>query len=95
MKKLFSEIPYIEGKRLVLKKITRDDAPGLQKLVDSDKVYELEPTFLFEKKYSDINMVIDRLYDECFKESIILGIFIKDEFCGLAEFSGKTDLIWW
>jgi hypothetical protein len=35
MKKLFSEIPYIEGKRLVLKKITRDDAPGLQKLVVS------------------------------------------------------------
>ncbi|WP_029318945.1 GNAT family N-acetyltransferase [Butyrivibrio sp. AE3004] len=93
MKKLFSEIPYIKGDRLTLKKITREDAPALGRMVASEAVYRYEPTFLFEKKYPDINYVIDHLYTECFEESIILGIFQEDEFCGLAEFYGYKDNI--
>ncbi len=93
MKKLFTEIPYIKGKRLVLKQITRDDAGSLKELVSSDAVYSLEPTFLFERKYEDVNYVIDHLYNECFKDSIILGIYMEDEFCGLAEFYGYKDNI--
>ena len=77
-KKLFTEIPYIEGERLVLKRITQDDAPALQEMVDDDEVYLLEPTFLFERKYDDVHYVIDRLYDECFRGSIIMGIYFKD-----------------
>lgn len=34
MKKLFSEIPYIEGERIVLKEITQDDAVSLRELTD-------------------------------------------------------------
>ena len=92
-KKLFSEIPYLESGRLILKGLTRDDAPALQELVDSPGIYRYLPTFLFEKQYPDVRYVIDHLYDECWKESIILGVFEEDAFCGLAEMYGYRDPI--
>ena len=92
-KKLFSEIPYLKGKRLTLKRLTRADRSALQELVDSPRIYRYLPTFLFEQKYPDIGYVIDHLYDECWKESIILGVFLGDEFCGLAEMYGYRDPI--
>ena len=52
-KKLFSEIPYLKGKRLTLKGLARADQSGLQELVDSPRVYRYLPTFLFEQKYPD------------------------------------------
>ena len=93
MKKLFSEIPYLCGERIVLRKITLNDVDSLRELVDSPCVYRYLPTFLFEKKYPDIRDVICRLYDECFEESIILGVFEGERFCGLAEMYGFRDPI--
>ena len=97
MKKLFSEVPFIEGDRIVLREITQDDAASLRELTGSEDVYRFLPTFLFEKKYDSIEYVIDHLYDECFRESIILGIFLKkdssagESFCGIAEMYGFRD----
>lgn len=91
MKKLFSEIPYIKSERLILRKIEETDATDLSELTQSPNVYRYLPTFLFEQKYEDIHYVIRRLYDECFKESIILGVFMEDEFCGLAEIYGYRE----
>ena len=91
MKKLFSEIPYIRGSRIVLKKLTEADADALRELVSSDNVYRYLPTFLVERRYDDVGYVIERLYDECLKESIILGVFMNGTFCGLAEFYGFRD----
>ncbi len=53
-KKLFSEIPKIESGGLILRGLTPADAPGLQELVDSPRVYRYLPTFLFERKYPDV-----------------------------------------
>ena len=92
-KKLFSEIPDLQGKRLRLGRLTPEHADGLQELVNSENVYRYLPTFLFEKQYLDVRDVIDRLYDECWKESIILGIFLNGGFCGLAEMYGYRDPI--
>lgn len=92
-KKLFSEIPHRKGRRIELKKLTVSDAPALEELTKSRNVYKYLPTFLFEKKYSDARYVIDHLYDECWKESIILGVFREDAFCGLAEMYGYRDPI--
>lgn len=78
----------MEGFGIVLRKLTEADAEGLQELVDNKKVYRYLPTFLFEKKYPDVKQVIARLYDECFEEAIILGVFEDNDFCGLAEFYG-------
>ena len=92
-KKLFSEIPDLRGKRLRLERLTPEHADALQELVNSPAVYRYLPTFLFEKRYPDVRDVIDRLYDECWMESIILGIFLDGGFCGLAEMYGYRDPI--
>ena len=91
VKKLFSEIPYIKSERLILRKIGETDADSMSELVHSSNVYRYLPTFLFERKYEDIHYVIRRLYDECFQESIILGVFMGEEFCGLAEIYGYRE----
>ena len=92
-KKLFSEIPRIEGGRLVLKAVTQADKPALQELADSPAVYRYLPTFLFERQYADPGYVIKHLYDECLQDSIILGVYRNMEFCGLAEMYGYRDPI--
>ena len=71
-----------------MKEITPADTSGLEELVNSPRVYRYLPTFLFERKYADLSYVIDHLYDECWKESILLGVFMDNEFCGLAEMYG-------
>ena len=93
MKKLFSEIPYLQRERITLREVSQHDAAAVKELTEEAAVYRYLPTFLFEKKYEDISYMISRLYDECFRESIILGIYLDDEFCGLAEMYGYRDEI--
>lgn len=57
MKRLFSEIPYIETERLVLRKIEETDEGSLSELVHSQNVYRYLSTFLFEHKYENIHDV--------------------------------------
>ena len=59
--------------------------------MQNQNVYRYLPTFLFEKQYDDIHTVIDKLYDECFRESIILGVYRDGMFCGIAEMYGYRD----
>ena len=92
-KKQFSEVPVLKDGNLILRGLTPDDAPGLKELTDSPDVYRYLPTFLFEKKYDDTGYVISQLYDECLKESIILGVFLDGDFCGLAEMYGYREEI--
>lgn len=87
-KKLFSEIPVLKGERVTLRALTPEDSDGLRELTQSEEVYRYLPAFLFEKKYSDAEYVINHLYDVCLKESLILGVFIDSSFCGLAELYG-------
>ena len=88
MKKLFSEIPCIRGERVTVRKLELSDADGLRELCESDEVYRFLPAILFEQKYEDKKEVIRKLYDECLEESLILGVFVGGEFCGLAELYG-------
>lgn len=89
--KLFSEIPTLQEGDLLLRPLEPDDAGSLQELVDSPAVYRYLPTFLFEKKYDDTGYVIRHLYEECLQESIILGVFFDNDFCGLAEMYGYRE----
>ena len=90
-KKLFTEIPYLKGERIVLRKITQEDAKPLKKLADSEAVNLYLPTFLFEQKYADIHTVIDRMYTEGMQKSIHLAIDWNGQFCGIAEFYGYKE----
>ena len=85
MKKLFPEPPVLAGGRLCLKTLSLPDADSLRRLTREEPVYRYLPTFLFEKKYSRPGDVILRLYDEGLEDSLILGIFMGERFCGLIE----------
>ena len=93
--KLFSEIPYIEGERVVLDRVVDADADALQDLIGNHNVQRYVPTYLFEKQRDDVHEVIRILYGDLFehKESLILAIRLKGtgELAGLAEFYGFHD----
>ena len=83
----------MQSERLELRALSLSDADALGELTNSPEVYRYLPTFLFEKKYADARTVIERLYDECWRESIILGVFEDGDFCGLAEMYGYREEI--
>ena len=85
MKELFPEPPVLAGGRLCLRPLSLSDAGNLRRLTREDAVYRYLPTFLFEQKYSRAEDVLRRLYDEGLNDSLILGIFMDDRFCGLSE----------
>ena len=89
MKELFTEYPVLENERIILRKMTMDDAEGLGDLSHNLRVYRYLPTFLFEQKYDDPREVIARMDAECFdtKESILLGVFFRP---GAAAGSGAA-----
>ena len=93
MKRLFPEPPVLAGSRLCLKPLGPENAGDLRKLTGEKAVYRYLPTFLFEQKYAKAEDVIDRLYDEGLKDSLILGIFMEGRFCGLAEIYGYREPI--
>ena len=93
MKNLFPAIPTVTGERVVLKRITEEDAGALQAMTENPRVYRYLPAFLFEKKYDDTHLVIERLYDEGLRESLILGIYLDGVFTGIAEAYGFRDPI--
>ncbi|MBO4327010.1 MAG: GNAT family N-acetyltransferase [Clostridia bacterium] len=84
----FTVIPHLESNRITVRKLTVSDAEGLEELAHDEAVYRYLPTFLFEQKYDDTGTVIDRLYTECLRESIIMGIFADGQFAGLIELYG-------
>ncbi|MBR3182199.1 MAG: GNAT family N-acetyltransferase [Eggerthellaceae bacterium] len=94
-KKLFSEIPSIEGERIVIDRVVDADADALRDLIDNPHAQRYLPTYLFEKQCDDVHEVIRMLYEDLFsnKESLILAIRIKEtgELAGLAEFYGLRD----
>ena len=94
-KKLFSEIPRIEGDRVVLDRVVDADADALRDLNDNPLVQRYLPAYLFEKQFADAHEAIAQLYGPLFasKESLILAIRAKGtgELAGLAEFYGLRD----
>lgn len=94
-KKLFSDIPSIAGKRIVLNRVVDTDAEALRDLIENPRVQQYEPAYLFEKQRDDVHETIRLLYGDLFanKESLILAIRSKDtgELIGLAEFYGLRD----
>jgi len=91
----FQSVPTLESERLILRRLTQADADALGSLAHSDVVYRYLPTFLYEQKYPDIRRVMDGLYGECLRDSLILGIFLRENerLCGLAEMYGLRNAI--
>ena len=94
-KKLFSEIPRIEGERIVLDRVVDSDAEALRDLKDNPNVQRWVPKFLFENLRDDVHETIRLLYGDLFenKDSLILAVRLKEtgELVGLVEFYGLRD----
>ncbi len=94
-KKLFSEVPNIEGENVVLNRVVDADAAALSDLTGNRAVQRYLPTYLFEKQFDDAHEAIRLMYGDLFdnRESLILAIRSKetDELAGLAEFYGLRD----
>ena len=87
MTHLFPEPPVWKGRFCDLRPLCLSDWKDLAKLTQQTAVYRYLPTFLFEKRY-EARKAILRLYEEGMKDSLILGIFQGNRFCGLAEAYG-------
>ncbi|MBP3893379.1 MAG: GNAT family N-acetyltransferase [Atopobiaceae bacterium] len=94
-KKLFSEIPRIEGERIALDRVVATDTDALSDLESNPLVQRYEPTHLFERQFDDASEAIAQMYGNLFssRESLILANRLKDtgELAGLAEFYGLRD----
>ena len=94
-RKLFDEVPTIEGERVVLNRVVDTDADALRDLIENQLVQRYLPTHLFEKQFDDAGEAISHLYGDLFEngESLILAIRDKSsgELAGLAEFYGLRD----
>ena len=88
MRLLFPEPPVLQSERLQLRPLVLSDAEDLLRLTKQDIVYRYLPTYLFEKQFRDMKAVIKGLYQECLEDSLILGVFRSNRFCGLAEVYG-------
>ncbi|MBR0514866.1 MAG: GNAT family N-acetyltransferase [Clostridia bacterium] len=96
MMKLFDEIPYLEGERIILRKLTENDREALSEMAQSNNIYRYEPTYLLEQQYTDMDELLRDLYGKYFeqKQNLFLGIYLKEnpeELCGLAEFYDFRD----
>ena len=85
MHSLFEQFPTLQEGNIVIRRLTSDDKDALYSFVHDDAIYRYLPTFLYERKYDDIDKVIDGLYTECIEESLIMGLFCQEEFVGLVE----------
>ena len=94
-KRLFTEIPRIEGERIVLRPVVDTDADALRDLVQDETVYRYLPTYLFERQFDDVRDAIRLLYADLYhnKESLILGVSRvgDDELCGFCELYGPRE----
>ncbi len=88
MESLLEKLSGLRQGRITLRKLTRKDGSSLKELIGDGEVYRYLPTFLYEKKYPVVSAVVDGMYGECLDESVILGVFEEDGFCGLAEWYG-------
>ncbi|MBR3158690.1 MAG: GNAT family N-acetyltransferase [Atopobiaceae bacterium] len=94
-KKLFDEIPGIEGERVVINKVVDADADALRDLAGDPLVRRWLPAYLIELQHDDPHETIRLLYGDIFKnkESLVLAIRRREsgEFVGLAEYYGLRD----
>lgn len=94
---LFDEIPVMKNERIVIRRITDADADAIAAMTADGLVYRFLPTFLYEKRFTDMHEMIRGLYGELFtsKESMILGIYLKEDmsFCGMAEYYGYKETL--
>lgn len=90
---VFDEYPSLENDRLLVRKMSAEDADALSDLANDPEVCRFLPAFLYEQKYADIREVLSKMDEECFetRESVLMGIYLKEDpgtLVGIAEIYG-------
>lgn len=90
---LFDEYPFLQNDLILIHRLQPEDAEALGRLARDPAVSRTVPTFLYEKKYEDPALVIEREEEELFRtgEGILLGVYLKEapeKLVGLAEIYG-------
>ena len=94
--KLFDQYPSLQNDLISIHKMGPADAEAIKKLSEDPRVRKTVPSFLYEYKYEDKSLVIEREEEECFrtKENILLGIYLRSEpekMVGIAEIYGYEE----
>lgn len=78
---VFDEMPRIEGETVLLREMVDADADALYELAHNDSIYRLEPTYLYERQYTDMHEAIAQMREKCFDthDSILLAVCLKSE----------------
>ena len=90
MNELFHKFPYLESKRVIIKKLMPEDASALKVFTRNKNIYRYTPTFLPELQHTDTDRLIDIVCEDLFREKIeiLMGVYLKGDnnrFCGIAE----------
>lgn len=89
MSKLFTEFPFLEDEKIIIKKMAEEDVDALSEISHSDEVYKYIPPFLYKKSKAMLLTAIKNLGGRDFDKQklIIAGIYLKDtnRLVGLAE----------
>jgi len=80
-KKLFSEIPRIEGERIILDRVVDADADALRDLIDNPFAQRYLPTYLFEKQFNDAHEAIRLLYGNLFENKVSIRLRCAVGWC--------------
>ena len=90
MSELFSAFPFLEGKTIIIKKMSEGDVEALEDITNNDNVYRFISPFLYKKSRKTLLTAISNLSGRDFdkKKLIIAGIYLKEDpehLIGLAE----------
>ena len=88
MMKLFDEIPYLEGERIILRKLTENDREALSEMAQSNNIYRYEPTYLLEQQYTDMDELLRDLYGKYFEQKQPVPRYLSQGKPGRALRSG-------
>ncbi|MBQ9872476.1 MAG: GNAT family N-acetyltransferase [Eubacterium sp.] len=88
--RLFEGYPVLSDDCVILRRMDTADCDSLKAFVQDLEVYRYLPTFLYEQKYSDPEIMLERMDEEMIrpKESLFLGVYPVSEpetFAGIAE----------
>lgn len=82
MPQLFSTFPFLEGKTLIIKKMSETDVEALEEITNNDNVYKFIPPFLYKKSCNFLLSAIRNLSGSDFdKIKLIIAGINSEGFC--------------
>ena len=90
MAELFNTFPFLESKKLLVRKMVESDLDALAEITENENIYRYIPSFLYKKSKGNLLAAIRNLGGRDFdkKKWIIAGVYLHSDpnkLVGLAE----------